>query len=106
MIEGQAVRYESISVSDESTVVAEFVADDPKESRHQSEAELESAFIQLLKGQAYEYVPITSAAQLEANLRTQLEVLNKTGFSDSEWQRFFTEKIASANDGRLTISKC
>ena len=99
MIEGQAVRYESISVSDESTVVAEFVADDPKESRHQSEAELESAFIQLLKGQAYEYVPITSAAQLEANLRTQLEVLNKTGFSDSEWQRFFTEKIASANDG-------
>src|SRR5690606_10958937 len=34
-----------------------------------------------------------------ANLRTQLEALNKVTFSDEEWQRLFTTVIASANDG-------
>ena len=35
---------------------------------------------------------------LIANLRTQLETLNGITFSDSEWERFFTERIAG--DGR------
>ena len=38
-------------------------------------------------------------AQLIANLRTQLEALNDITFSDAEWERFFTERIAGANDG-------
>ena len=96
---GTATVFEPISISDESTVVAEFVPDDAKESRYQSEAELESAFIKLLEGQAYEYLPITTAAALERNLRMQLEVLNSIEFTDGEWRRLFTEKIASANNG-------
>ena len=36
---------------------------------------------------------------LVANLRTQLEALNKIEFTDSEWERFFMEKIASKNEG-------
>jgi type I restriction enzyme R subunit len=88
-----------IALNAESTVVAEFVPDPSRENGHQSEAELERAFIELLQGQAYEYLPIASAAELEANLRVRLEALNKLQFSDAEWQRFFTEKIASRNDG-------
>jgi type I restriction enzyme, R subunit len=53
---GSAPHFEPISISDESTVVAEFVPDPSNESAYQSEAELEAAFIQLLQGQAYEYV--------------------------------------------------
>ncbi len=94
-----APRYEPIAVSDESTVVAEFLPEPSKGSAYQSEAALEAALIELLQGQAYEYLPISSASALEANLRAQLEALNKIEFSDAEWQRFFTEKIASANDG-------
>ena len=92
-------RYEPIALSDESTVVAEFVPDPSKETGYQSEAALEKAFIKLLQGQAYEYLTITSEAQLVANLRTELETLNKIEFSDAEWQPFFTEKVARANDG-------
>jgi len=94
-----ALRYEPIAVSDESTVVVEFLSEPVKESAYQSEAALEAAFIELLQGQAYGYLPITSTSALEANLRAQLAELNKIEFTDAEWQRFFTEKIASANDG-------
>jgi type I restriction enzyme R subunit len=96
---GSAPHFEPISVSDESTVVAEFIADPAKESAYQSEAELEIAFIQLLQGQAYEYLHVASAAALEANLRMQLEALNGITFSEAEWQRFFTETIAGPNKG-------
>ena len=94
-------RYEPIAISDESTVVAEFVGDTPGvgEDRYQSEAALEKALIMQLGLQAYEYLPITCEAELVANLRRQLEALNKVEFSDAEWDRFFSEKIAGANEG-------
>ncbi len=92
-------RYETISVSDESTVVAEFVLEDSKESGYQSGAELEAAFVELLQGQAYEYLPIVSASALEANLRARLEALNKIEFTEAEWGRFFNESVAGKNDG-------
>ena len=92
-------RIEPIALSDESTVVAEFSADDERKSAHQSEAELEKGFITQLRMQAYEYLPITSQADLIANLRRQLEKLNKITFSDAEWDRFFGTCVAGANDG-------
>lgn len=95
----EARRYEPIAVSGESTVVAEFIPDATPETAYQSEADLEREFLKLLQSQAYEYLPITSEAQLNANLRTQLEVLNGISFSDPEWERFFTENIAGATDG-------
>jgi type I restriction enzyme R subunit len=93
-------RYEPIALSSESTVVAEFARpNEAREERYQSEAALERDFIQRLQAQAYEYLPITSEAELIANLRRQLEALNKITFSDREWKEFFGEKIAGANDG-------
>jgi type I restriction enzyme R subunit len=92
-------RYEPISVGDQSTVVAEFVPDAARATAYQSEAELERMFIELLQSQAYEHLRIPSDTALVANLRAQLEALNTIGFSDSEWQRFFAEKIASTNEG-------
>jgi type I restriction enzyme R subunit len=92
--------YEPIALSNESTVVAEFVPEYAvREAAYQSEAALERDFIVQLQRQAYEYLPITSEAELVANLRRQLEALNKIEFSDAEWQSFFNEKITSANDG-------
>ena len=92
-------RYEPIALSDESTVVAEFLPDMVRETAYQSEAELEKAFIRQLKSQAYEYLPITSETDLIANLRRQLENLNKITFSDAEWERFFNTCITGSNDG-------
>ena len=86
-------------MSADSTVVAEFVPDPATETAYQSEADLERELIRLLQGQAYDYLPITSEAQLVTNLRTQLEALNDITFSDAEWERFFTTCVAGANDG-------
>jgi len=97
--ESPAVRYEPIAVSSESTVVTEFVPDAAGESAYQSEADLEREFIGLLQGQAYDYLRITTEAQLIANLRTQLEALNNITFSDREWAQFFSVRIAGANEG-------
>lgn len=102
MTEGQhPFRYHPIAQSSESTVVSEFVPDPPsvRDAGYQSEDALEKALIAQLQGQAYEYLSFTTEAELVANLRTQLERLNKLQFSDAEWQRFFSTCIASANDG-------
>lgn len=99
MSEATPRKYDPIAVSNESTVVAEYVPDAAAEPSYQSEADLERELIRLLQSQAYEYLPITSEADLIANLRTQLEALNHITFSDSEWDRFFSTCIASANDG-------
>lgn len=104
MSEGlKPLRFEPIALSNESTVVAEFQPDalGVREASYQSEAELEKVFIQALQVQAYEFLPITSEAMLTANLRRQLEKLNKITLSDAEWERFFSTCIAGANDGIL-----
>jgi type I restriction enzyme, R subunit len=99
MSEAPAYRYDPVAISAESTVVAEYAATSDFSTAYQSEADLERDFITLLQTQAYEYLPITSEAQLKANLRTQLEALNGIAFSDAEWKRFFDQRIAGANDG-------
>ncbi len=99
----KAVRYEAIALSNESTVVAEFLPEalGVREATYQSEADLEKAFIKQLQLQAYAYLSITTEAELVANLRCQLEKLNKLTFSDAEWERFFSTCVAGANDGIL-----
>jgi type I restriction enzyme R subunit len=101
MSRGGRMQYEPIAVSSESTVVSEFEAKTRDSSAYQSEAQLEDAFIELLQGQAYEYLPITSEVELLSNLRTQLESLNKYAFTDVEWERFFRESISGERDGIL-----
>ena len=64
---------------------------------YQSEAQLEEAFIGQLARQGYERLSITCEADLIANLRAQLEKLNGIGFSDAEWERFFTGQLSNAN---------
>ena len=91
--------YNIVASSNESTVVAEYVAEYSHSGAHQSEADLEREFIRLLKAQGYEYLRIHDEATLVANLRKQLEILNGCIFSDDEWKRFFAECISGRNEG-------
>lgn len=95
----KVLRYDTIAVSSESTVVSEYVPDAKKQVEYQSEAQLEAEFIKLLRSQAYEFLAITDSEGLVANLRVQLELLNGITFSDPEWSTFFTEKIANETAG-------
>jgi len=98
-------RFEPIAVTSESTVVAEYEQADRRSSAYQSEAQLEDAFISLLKDQAYEFLPVTSEVDLISNLRRQLEVLNKIEFTDTEWERFFRQSVSGETDGILEKTK-
>ena len=51
-----------LALFEESTVVAEFMRERDDDNAYQSEAALEKVFIKQLQAQAYEYLPITSAA--------------------------------------------
>jgi type I restriction enzyme R subunit len=91
--------YNIVASTDESTVVAEYVAEYGRADSYQSEAELEREFIASLQAQGYEYLRIHDEKALIANLRAQLSSLNSYSFSDAEWKRFFEERIASGTEG-------
>lgn len=95
----QSKKYNLVAENPQSTVVAEYTPDTVRVAHYQSEADLERAFIEQLTTQAFEYLSITSEADLVANLRRQLEKLNDFAFSDKEWERFFVSEIANPNQG-------
>ncbi len=80
--------YNIVAETAEYTVVSEYRPETRVGSGYQSEAELESGFIDLLRTQGYEYLPLHDEAALITNLRKQLEQLNGFAFSDAEWGRF------------------
>jgi len=88
-----------VASMNESTVVSEYTPESKHSGSYQSEADLEKEFIHMLTEQGYEYITIHSEPELVLNLRAKLEQLNNYIFSDSEWERFFNEYIANANDG-------
>jgi len=91
--------YNIVATTNDATVVAEYISKAKQETEYQSEEALEKDLITRLCGQGYEYVNISGEAGLIANLRKQLEMLNRFTFSDSEWNRFFAQKLAAANEG-------
>ena len=79
--------YEKYSVLNEPSVV------------YQTEASLESEFIQDLRNQGYEYLPdLNTPDALLANVRTQLQTLNDVEFTNSEWARYVEEYLDKPSD--------
>lgn len=94
-----------VAQTNENTVVTEYEPSKARSESYQSEAALEAEFIKLLSGEngqgglGYEYLKIHQESDLIANLRKRLEILNDYQFSDSEWERFFSESLANQNEG-------
>lgn len=79
--------YEKYSVLNEPSAV------------YQTEASLESEFIQDLVNQGYEYLPdLNTPEALLANVRVQLQDLNDVVFTDSEWNRYVEEYLDKPSD--------
>ena len=91
-------QYSIIASTTENTVVTSYEPVKNRSDSYQSEAALEKEFIQLLTQQGYEYLQIHQEADLIANLRRQLEILNHYQFSDREWEQFFSSAIANPNE--------
>jgi type I restriction enzyme R subunit len=97
--------YNIIAESTESTVVSAYTPEAERSDSFQSEAALEREFIRLLTQQGYEYLTIHNEQSLIENLRRQLELLNGYTFTDDEWNRFFGETLANANEGIVEKSR-
>ncbi|MDO4442341.1 MAG: type I restriction endonuclease subunit R [Slackia sp.] len=93
------VSFDVMAFGGQSTVCSCAPLEGKRSSSYQSEAELEEAFIAQLQRQQYERIIVRSEEELVANLRAQIEKLNKFRFTDPEWKRFFAQNIASENEG-------
>ncbi len=85
-------KYNLVAENPQSTVVAEYTPVYRTAKTYQDEAELERAFIEQLQARAYEYLPITSEAELVLNLRQRMEKLNDLTFSDADLKVSRTSK--------------
>ena len=94
-----SVDFDVMAFGGQATVCSALPKQQRRSSAYQSEAQLEDAFVKQLCRQGYERLVVSSEEELVANLRTQLEALNRISFSDKEWARLFKGWIAADNDG-------
>ncbi len=103
---------EQISNTEDWTVVVEWIRKTNKNNVvYQSEAQLEKEFISQLQKQGYEYIDLSKINNedheewLINNLRSQIQKLNNTQFSDREWKEIFNTYIANDSDNVEDASK-
>lgn len=94
-----APSYSLILEGPTSTVCAQVPEVARTATSYQTEAQLEDELIEQLVDQGYERVSPTSEAELVANLRRQIELLNGFAFADEDWERFFREVVANKAEG-------
>lgn len=94
-----APSYSLILEGPTSTVCAQVPEVARATASYQTEAQLEDELIAQLLDQGYERVSPTSEAELVANLRRQIELLNGFAFADEDWERFFREVVANKAEG-------
>ena len=91
-------KYDVIAEQENYTVMGCYTPLPRENTGYQSEAQLESSFIKQLVELGYTYVDIKTEEQMIANLRQQMNRLNKVELSDSEWQQLFNGYIAKPDE--------
>jgi type I restriction enzyme, R subunit len=92
--------YKPIAESNNFIVLDRYTPEWKVAESYQSEGDLEREFIQDLQNQGYEYLPALNAPDaLLANVRLQLQTLNKVQFADGEWLRFVETYLDKPSDG-------
>ena len=82
------IDYKAIAESNNFIVLDKYTKQLQVAESYQSEDDLERELIQDLVNQGYEYLPALNNPQaMLANVREQLQALNKVTFSEGEWQR-------------------
>nr|WP_211272692.1 type I restriction endonuclease subunit R [Haemophilus paracuniculus] len=88
-----------ITETNDFIVLDKYTPIDQTGAGYQTESDLERELIEDLSRQGYEYRPdLNTQTKLLANVREQLQKLNQTTFTDSEWQRFVDEYLDKASE--------
>ena len=94
------IEYSPIAESNHFIVLDKYTKEWKVAESYQSEYDLEREFIGDLQNQGYEYLPDLNAPEkLLANVRVQLQALNKVQFSEVEWLRFVDSWFDKPSDG-------
>lgn len=81
--------YKPIAETNRFIVLDQYSKEWKAADSYQSENDLERELVQDLINQGYEFLPgLTTPGALLANVRDQLQALNKVQFADGEWLRF------------------
>lgn len=81
--------YKTIAESNNFIVLDKYSKEWQVAEGYQSEGDLEHELVQDLVNQGYEFVPgLTNTIAMLANVRVQLQALNKVEFTEGEWLRF------------------
>jgi len=92
--------YKTIAESNTFIVLDKYTKEWKIAETYQSEGDLEREFIQDLVNQGYEFRrDLNSLEALLANVRVQLQELNKMQFTDGEWLRFVETFLDKPSDG-------
>lgn len=91
-------KYDVIAAQENYTVMGCYTPLPREDTGYQSEAQLESSFIKQLVELGYTYVDIKTEAHMIANLRQQMDRLNKVELTENEWQYLFKKRIAKPNE--------
>ncbi len=93
------INYKPIAESNHFIVLDKYSREWQVKEGYQSEDDLEREFIEDLQNQGYEYLPgLTTPETMLANVRVQLQTLNRTEFSEGEWLRFVEEYLDRPGD--------
>ncbi len=93
------INYKPIAESNNFIVLDKYSREWQVKEGYQSEDDLEREFIEDLQNQGYEYLPgLNTPEAMLANVRAQLQILNRTEFSEGEWLRFVEEYLDRPGD--------
>ncbi|MFL0882231.1 HsdR family type I site-specific deoxyribonuclease [Vibrio parahaemolyticus] len=91
--------FKTIAESNNFIVLDKYTKQFQPSDSYQSESDLERELIQDLQNQGYEFLPeLTTPDSMMANVRTQLQDLNKVEFTDAEWGRFQEQYLNTPSD--------
>ena len=91
--------YKTIAESNNFIVLDKYSPEWKVAEGYQSESDLERELIQDLVNQGYEFLPTLNTPQaLLANVRVQLQAINRVQFSDGEWARFVETWLDKPSD--------
>lgn len=86
------------------TVIDTYSSPFVRSDKYESEYQLEKAMIEALGTVGYEFIDIHDSVGIMNNLRIQMDLLNETRFSDSEWNNILNNYLLRSNDSPV-VSK-
>lgn len=89
------MKYDLILQDENQTIVSSYAYEPKEDKPYQSEADLEKFLLKELEAQGYERLVLKDEAELESNLKAQLERLNNINFTQTQWQNFYKQNIAN-----------